>query len=1079
MDTCKIEQFLTGKCNFSEGCEDFKYYSHFKSGLESYSANSPEDALVHFEKSLSIAQELEDKALLDFFSYYGLGYSYALTSCFGKSIDCFKKCLELTQLLRNSCNSDDEKCFVAFAHIALGDGELFVGRSNKALKFYEEGLQLASQMHDEERELIGYRRLGDLYKIVLQYPKALEHYEKCLEKAEETADNPTLLHTRFRAQRGLGDVYNLTGQFHKAQQHFEECLKILSTMNEDENKLKYEKSSIYAGMGYLCAHTGQSEKAFEYYQKCLNLNLEIQDKSIEFRAYRGLGYFYVLTGKCFDAIASFQKCLEIASFKCDKYLEATSKLEFGNVYMLTGENEKAKKYYAQSLDIANESKFSDIEVSACLGLGNACTVTGQCSEGLQYLEKCLKVSEKIGDRYHECQAYLGFGDVDIINGKYDAAVKNFQKGLSISVEIFERHCECKARRSLADAHVLISPNEMAVEHYQSALNIAEAIDNAYEKSRSHLGLGKVHKSSGKYKEAMEHYEEGFSLAAGMSGRNIENAGIQSSTDQIGNHDHFSVHYMNGLPFAQLIGNKCGVLSGYWELGELYHKLNEYQKALELFERYLEIAEETKDLEAQEKACELLVDIYKKQHRYYMVKQFQQKLQVIVQERENAGCESPELWKWEQSSKTHRTKFEKLRKCGQEEPDKMKIVNGVRVCCAKDFVIGKGGDGTRVYIGLGIDGYEKAVKRLPRDATEFAEQETQVLNELNTTQSNYVVNYWFLDDQCDPEYLFLISDLCEETLDEFIHGKSVDELSTIAPDIIEQILHGLADLHRDPKPILHRDLKPSNILRNVNSKWLLADFGISRILTGGASTRRSKQRGSKHWRAVESCSSNDMVDGEPVRYKKESDIQVAGMVAFYIVTKGKHPFGDEADLLRNLIDGKPVGLETLKDPVLNDLLSWMLSHDPKDRPSADEALKHPYLQPGKHQFELLCKVGNQHEIKTKDVTSDVVQKLNNNPTDWRTLMSPDVLKYLCTDFLYGKPKVFHYGSSWTECLRLIRNVNEHWHGRPRPKPQPEAFYLVGDPQVYFLNLFPSLPVEVHRIVRSSKWKERPELRKYFF
>jgi serine/threonine protein kinase len=213
----------------------------------------------------------------------------------------------------------------------------------------------------------------------------------------------------------------------------------------------------------------------------------------------------------------------------------------------------------------------------------------------------------------------------------------------------------------------------------------------------------------------------------------------------------------------------------------------------------------------------------------------------------------------------------LLRYGQEHPDKIKVVNGVRVCCSTDFVIGKGDDGTRVYVGLGIDGYERAVKRLPRDAicVDLAEHEKQVLNELNTTQSNYVVNYWFLDDKCDQEYLFLISDLCEETLEEFIDGNSVDYLLTIAPNIIEQILHGLADLHCDPNPILHRDLKPSNILRNVHGRWLLADFGISRILTGGASTHRSKQRGSKHWRAVESCSSA----GGPVRYKKESDIQV--------------------------------------------------------------------------------------------------------------------------------------------------------------------------------------------------------------
>ncbi len=202
--------------------------------------------------------------------------------------------------------------------------------------------------------------------------------------------------------------------------------------------------------------------------------------------------------------------------------------------------------------------------------------------------------------------------------------------------------------------------------------------------------------------------------------------------------------------------------------------------------------------------------------------------------------------------------------------------------------------------------------------------------------------------------------------------------------------------------------------------------------------------------------------------------MAGVVAFYIVTKGEHPFGKKRYRLDNLLTGQPVGLDTLKDRDLRDLLSWMLSHDPKDRPSAKEALKHPYLLPAKQQFEMLCKVGNQPEIKTQDVRSDVVRKLNSDPKDWKNQMALDVLTYLSTDS--SKGKTFRYRSSWTDCLRLIRNVKEHWHDRPRPRP--EAFYLVGDPQEYFLNLFPNLPVEVHRIVRSCDWRERPDLKDYF-
>jgi serine/threonine-protein kinase/endoribonuclease IRE1 len=199
-----------------------------------------------------------------------------------------------------------------------------------------------------------------------------------------------------------------------------------------------------------------------------------------------------------------------------------------------------------------------------------------------------------------------------------------------------------------------------------------------------------------------------------------------------------------------------------------------------------------------------------------------------------------------------------------------------------------------------------------------------------------------------------------------------------------------------------------------------------------------------------------------------------MVAFFILTKGEHPFGEKPDRLRNLLDGNAVFLVKLEDLAAKDLIAWMLNHLPKNRPSAVEALKHPYLQPAKQQFEMLCRMGNQPEIKKRDVKSDVVRKLNSDPKDWKSLLIPDVLQYFSTDPL--KSKTIHFTSSWTDCLRLIRNIKEHWHDYPRP--QPEAFCLVGDPQEYFLNLFPNLPVKVHGIVRSCDWKERSDLAQYF-
>ena len=216
----------------------------------------------------------------------------------------------------------------------------------------------------------------------------------------------------------------------------------------------------------------------------------------------------------------------------------------------------------------------------------------------------------------------------------------------------------------------------------------------------------------------------------------------------------------------------------------------------------------------------------------------------------------------------------MREYGRARPKEIKEINNVRVCFKNDFVIGKGSDATRVFVGLGKDGYERAVKRLVKDdCASLAKQEKTILNEPNAIESNHVVRYRYLDEESDPNWVFLIMDLCEETLKEYVERNSCEEWSKIARDIIQQVLKGLADLHSDQKCILHRDLKPSNILRNVHNKWMLADFGISRILTQDSSTWRSAEKGTKDWKAVESCSSEEKTNDAKARYKRESDIQV--------------------------------------------------------------------------------------------------------------------------------------------------------------------------------------------------------------
>ena len=212
--------------------------------------------------------------------------------------------------------------------------------------------------------------------------------------------------------------------------------------------------------------------------------------------------------------------------------------------------------------------------------------------------------------------------------------------------------------------------------------------------------------------------------------------------------------------------------------------------------------------------------------------------------------------------------------GLECPSEILEINGVRVCLKEEFLIGTGGQSMGVYVGLGRDGSEKAVKLFFKATHgQLAEKEKELLVKCETKELSHVVRYWYFDDTSHNMFAFLIMELCEETLERFVDRSSREDLVKVAPEITQQILKGLADLHHKPYCILHRDVKPLNILRNAHGRWLLADFGIGRILSDDQTTHISVERGTKKWKAIESCSESGSSDDGNVRYKAKSDIQV--------------------------------------------------------------------------------------------------------------------------------------------------------------------------------------------------------------
>ncbi|XP_073268187.1 mitogen-activated protein kinase 15-like isoform X2 [Populus alba] len=305
-------------------------------------------------------------------------------------------------------------------------------------------------------------------------------------------------------------------------------------------------------------------------------------------------------------------------------------------------------------------------------------------------------------------------------------------------------------------------------------------------------------------------------------------------------------------------------------------------------------------------------------------------------------------------------------------------------------------------------------------------------------------------------IYVVFELMESDLHQVI--KANDDLT---PEhyqfFLYQLLRGLKYIHT--ANVFHRDLKPKNILANADCKLKICDFGLARVAFNDTPTAIfwTDYVATRWYRAPELCGSFFS------KYTPAIDIWSIGCIFAELLT-GKPLFPGknvvhQLDLMTDLLGTpspeaiarvrnekarrylssmrkkKPIPFSQKfpnADPLALCLLERMLAFEPKDRPTAEEALADPY-------FKGLAKVEREPTAQPVTKMEFEFERRRITKEDVRELIYREILEYhpkMLKESLDGsEPTGFMYPSAVDHFKKQFAYLEEHY-GNGAPVAPPE-------------------------------------------
>lgn len=416
------------------------------------------------------------------------------------------------------------------------------GNLDKAIELFNQVLSMKESIGDQQGISVALHNMAEVFVKRGDLDEAMNLYQRSLEikgQSNNANGGATTLYA-------IANIHLLRGNFDEALDLYEQALEIKEWLRDLDGK-----SRILYHMARIKATQGSLDAAMDLYQAAMKIYDELGDIQGKSSTLRAMAEIYVIRGDLIEAIKLDNNSLELSRALGDLDGESVALFNIGQVYAMHGRLDEAMALYIKTLEINKKLNAKHGESATLHEMASIDATRGNVNDALTTYQRSLEISKKLNYLQGMSATMCAMANLHMGNGDLDKAIELYKQAIVIQEKLDDRKGKSAALHGMANVYSIQGERNKAFELYIQSLEIDDQLGNLRGKSAALHGIANIHAVNGNLEDAVFYYEQ-------------------------------------SLEIDEILGNLKSKSATLRNMGVIFHKQNQYAKALKFMLDSLEL-----------------------------------------------------------------------------------------------------------------------------------------------------------------------------------------------------------------------------------------------------------------------------------------------------------------------------------------------------------------------------------------------------------------------------------------------------------------------------------------------------------